>query len=295
MERGIDAQQGEKIMRGRNKDRGIEWGLRVVTYLMVAAVAYIILHIVWNGIGALSWDFITLPPRKNGAAGGIMPAIVGTLILVGGAMAIALPLGIACAVYLSEYATQTRFTRGIRLAIVTLAGIPSIVYGLFGLGLFVNFLGFGVSILAGCLTLACMVLPIIIVASEESLRAVPKAQREGSLALGASQWYTIAHNVLPYAVPGMVTGSVLAVGRVAGETAPILLTVAAFSAPLPSTVYDQVMALPYHLYILATQNHDPEAVRPNQYGTALVLLLLVLGLNLSAILMRYRFRKKYKW
>lgn len=282
-------------MRGNTKDKASEWALRVVTYIMVAAVAYIILHIVWNGIGALSWDFLTLAPRKGGKEGGIMPAIVGTLILVGGAMAVALPLGISCAIYLSEYARQSRFTRGIRLAIVTLAGIPSIVYGLFGLGLFVNFFGFGVSILAGCLTLACMVLPIVIVASEESLRAVPKSQREGSLALGASQWYTIFHNVLPYAIPGMVTGSVLAVGRVAGETAPILLTVAAFTAPMPDSVYDQVMALPYHLYILATQHHDPAAVRGNQYGTALVLLLLVLGVNFFAILMRYRFRKKYKW
>jgi phosphate transport system permease protein len=283
------------LSTGRNKDRYLEWGLRLVTYLIVAAVAYIILHIVWNGIGSLSWEFLTTGPRRGGKEGGIMPAIVGTLVLVVGAMAIALPLGIACAVFLSEYARQNRFTRSIRLAIVTLAGIPSIVFGLFGLGLFVNFFDFGPSILAGSLTLACMVLPIVIVASEESLRAVPKTQREGSLALGASQWYTILHNVLPYAVPGMVTGSVLAVGRVAGETAPILLTVAAFTAPLPQSVYDRVMALPYHLYILATQHPDPEAVRGTQYGTALVLLLLVLGLNLFAILIRYRFRKKYKW
>ncbi|MFM1922133.1 MAG: hypothetical protein RLZZ303_3767 [Candidatus Hydrogenedentota bacterium] len=281
---------------GAGKNLAAEWALRILTYMVVAAVAYIILHIIWNGIGALSWSFLSEAPRKSGAEGGIMPAIVGTLYLVLGTMLVALPLGMACAVYLSEYASQGRFTRIIRLAIVTLAGIPSIVYGLFGLGLFVIFLGFGASILAGCLTLACMVLPTVIVASEESLRAVPRSQREGSLALGASQWHTISRNVLPYAVPGMVTGSVLAVGRAAGETAPILLTVAAFFLPsLPQSVYDQAMALPYHLYILATQSPDPEAVRGNQYGTALVLLLLVLGLNLCAILLRYRFRKKYKW
>lgn len=281
---------------GTGKNLAAEWALRILTYMVVAAVAYIILHIIWNGIGALSWQFLTEAPKKSGAEGGIMPAIVGTLYLVTGTMLVALPLGMSCAVYLSEYASQGRFTRFIRLAIVTLAGIPSIVYGLFGLGLFVIYLGFGASILAGCLTLACMVLPTVIVASEESLRAVPRNQREGSLALGASQWYTISRNVLPYAIPGMVTGSVLAVGRAAGETAPILLTVAAFFLPqLPQSVYDQAMALPYHLYILATQSPDPEAVRANQYGTALVLLLLVLGLNSCAILLRYRFRKKYKW
>jgi len=278
------------------RDKIAEWVMRVLTYLIVAAVAYIILHIVWNGIGAISWSFLTEMPRNSGLAGGIFPAIVGTGLLVLGTMIVALPLGMACAIYLSEYAKQGRFTRFIRLAIVTLAGIPSIVFGLFGLGLFVIFFDFGTSILAGSLTLACMVLPTVIVASEESLRAVPKSQREGSLALGASQWYTILHNVLPYAIPGMVTGSVLAVGRAAGETAPILFTVAASFLPrLPQSVYDPVMALPYHLYILATQTPDAEAARPNQYGTALVLLLLVLGVNLFAIMLRYRFRKKYKW
>ena len=284
------------MMTVSQRDRIAEWAMRGLTYLIVAAVAYIVLHIVWNGIGAISWSFLTEMPRNSGLEGGILPAIIGTGLLVLGTMIVALPLGMACAIYLSEYAAQGRFTRFIRLAIVTLAGIPSIVFGLFGLGLFVIFFDFGSSILAGSLTLACMVLPTVIVASEESLRAVPKSQREGSLALGASQWYTIFHNVLPYAIPGMVTGSVLAVGRAAGETAPILFTVAASFLPrLPQSVYDPVMALPYHLYILATQNPDAEAARPNQYGTALVLLILVLSLNLFAIMLRYRFRKKYKW
>jgi phosphate transport system permease protein len=283
------------MTRSNGKDRIIEWLLRGLTYLIVAAVAYIILQIVWNGVGVLSWEFLSTAPRKSGTAGGIMPAIVGTLCLVLGTMAIALPLGMACAIYLSEYAAQGRFTRQIRLAIVTLAGIPSIVFGLFGLGLFVLLFDFGTSILSGSLTLACMVLPTVIVASEEALRAVPQGQREASLALGASQWYTISRNVLPYAVPGMVTGSVLAVGRAAGETAPIMFTAAAVFLPhLPQGIFYPVMALPYHLYYLSTQTHELEAV-PYRYGTALVLLLLVLGVNLLAIMLRYHFRKKYKW
>lgn len=270
--------------------------LRTITYAMVAVVGYILLDIVWHGLPAISWEFLTSPPRRSGAEGGIFPAIVGTIWLVVGTIVIALPLGMATAVYLSEYARRGRFSRAIYLAIVTLAGVPSIVYGLFGLGLFVLFLGFGVSILSGCLTLACMILPIIIVASEESLRAVPRSLREGSLALGATKWQTIRKNVLPYAVPGMLTGSILGIGRAAGETAPILFTVAAFYLPhLPRSVYDEAMALPYHLYVLATQHPDAAAVRPLQYGTALVLLVLVLGLDLGAIVLRSRFRKKTRW
>lgn len=283
-------------MKARVWEQELIWGLRILTYAVVAAVAYIVLHIVWHGAPAISWEFLTTAPKRGGAEGGIFPAIVGTAVLVLGTILVALPLGMACAVYLSEYAAQGRLTRAIRLAIITLAGIPSIVFGLFGLGLFVILFGFGPSILAGSLTLACMVLPTIIVASEESLRAVPPMLREGSLALGASQWQTISRNVLPYAVPGMTTGSILAIGRAAGETAPILFTVAAFQlSRLPQSVYDQVMALPYHLFILATQNPNPDAVRAEQYGTALVLLLLVLGVNLVAIMIRYHFRRKYKW
>ena len=174
--------------------------------------------------------------------------------------------------------------------------MPSIVFGLFGLGLFVIFLQFGSSILSGSLTLACMILPTIIVSSEEALRAVPQSLRAGSIALGATKWETIYKNVLPYSIPGMLTGAILGIGRAAGETAPILLTVAAFFLPrLPRSVYDQVMALPYHLYVLATQHPEAEKVLPMQYGTALVLLALVLGLSLVAILLRIYFRKKYRW
>jgi len=235
-------------------------------------------------------------PRRSGAEGGILPVIIGTFYLVIGTVATALPIGMAAAIYLTEYATQNRLTRTIRLAISTLAGIPSIVFGLFGLGLFVIFFGFKASILSGSLTLACMILPIIIVSSEEALKAVPQSFREASLALGATKWLTIRKNVLPYAIPGMLTGSILGVGRAAGETAPILLTVAAFYLPkLPASIFDQVMALPYHLYILATQLPDVDAVRPMQYGTALVLIVLVLGLNLAAIFLRIYFRRKYRW
>jgi phosphate transport system permease protein len=270
--------------------------MRAVTYFIVLIVAYIIIDIVIHGAGVISWDFLSGFPRRSGAEGGIFPAIVGTFYLVLGTIAVALPLGVASAIYLSEYAGQGRFTRYVRLAIVTLAGVPSIVFGLFGLGLFVIFLGFGSSILAGSLTLACLILPTVIVSSEEALRAVPSGLREGSLALGATKWQTIYHNVLPYSIPGMLTGAILGIGRAAGETAPILLTVAAFFLPkLPASVFDQVMALPYHLYVLATQHPEATAVRPMQYGTALVLLILVLGLNIGAIVLRHHIRNKYKW
>jgi len=266
------------------------------TYIIVFVIGYIIFNIVWNGLPVINWEFLTGMPRKSGTEGGILPAIIGTFLLVLGAITIAFPLGMAAAVYLSEYASQGRFTRTIRLAIVTLAGVPSIVFGLFGLGLFVIFLGFGASLLSGCLTLACMILPTIIASSEEALRTVPQLFREGSLALGATKWQTIYKNVLPYSVSGILTGSILSVGRAAGETAPILLTVAAFYLPkLPKSIFDQVMALPYHLYVLATQHPDIDKALPMQYGTALVLLVLVLGFNLAAILLRIHVRKKYRW
>lgn len=282
-------------MRLQVSEQLVIWLVRLVTYSMVAVVGYILFDIVWKGAGVLSWTFLTTSPSVDGR-GGIFPAIIGTFYLVTGTIAVALPLGMASAIYLTEYAKQGRLTGLIRLAIVTLAGVPSIVFGLFGLGLFVLFLNFGTSILAGSLTLACMILPTIIVSSEESLRAVPLALREASLALGATKWETIRKSVLPYAVPGMLTGSILGVGRAAGETAPILFTVAAFYLPnLPRSVFDQVLALPYHLYVLATQYPNPEQVRPTQYGTALVLLLLVLGLNVGAIVLRTHFRKRYRW
>ncbi len=283
-------------MRRRSLEKIGVWGLRVLTYSVVAAILYVLGDIVYHGVGSLSWEFLTSMPRKSGAEGGILPAIVGTLCLLIGTLAVALPVGMGAAIYLTEYAGRGRLTGWIRLAIFTLAGVPSIVFGLLGLGLFVIFLGFGASILAGSLTLALMILPVVIVASEEALRAVPNSLRDGSLALGATRWQTIWRNVLPYSLPGMLTGSILGMARAAGETAPILFTVAAFYLPrLPDSVFDQVMALPYHLYILATQHPDTAAVRPKQYATALVLIMLVLGVNLCAIVLRNRFRKKTRW
>ena len=283
-------------MKNRPFEIFVKYLLRAITYSIVIFIGYILFDIIRKGLPAINWEFISGFPRKSGSEGGIFPAIVGTLYLLFGTMLTALPLGIASAVYLSEYARQTLFTRSIRLAIITLAGVPSIVFGLFGLGMFVIFFGFGASILAGSLTLACMVLPTIIVASEEALRAVPQSLREGSLALGATQWQTIWKNVLPYSLSGMLTGSILGIGRAAGETAPILLTVAAFFLPkLPQSIFDQVMALPYHLYILATQHPEAHKVRHLQYGTALVLLALVISLSSGAMLLRSYFRRKYRW
>lgn len=283
-------------MGKKQLEKTIQGTMRLVTYCIVLMVAYIIFDIIFKGVPNVSLDFLMQFPRRSGAEGGILPAIVGTIYLVSGTIIIALPLGMATAIYLTEYAQEGRFKSTIRLAIVTLAGVPSVVFGLFGLGLFVMFLEFGASIIAGSLTLACLILPTIIVSSEEALRAVPQSLREGSLALGATKWQTIYKNVLPYSVPGMLTGAILGIGRAAGETAPILLTVAAFYLPkLPKSIFDQVMALPYHLYILATQHPDASAVRPMQYGTAFVLLSIVLGINLVAIVLRSHYRKKYRW
>ncbi len=272
------------------------WAIRGVTYSIVLAAVGIVAVILYHGLPAIDWEFLTSHPRRSGAEGGILPAIMGTGCLILGTVAIALPLGMASAIYLNEYAGQGPFVRLTRLAITTLAGVPSIVFGLFGLGLFVLFFGFGASILAGCLTLACLILPTIIVTSEEALNAVPSSLREASLALGATKWQTIRRNVLPYSLSGMLTGALLGIGRAAGETAPILLTVAAFYVPrMPRSIFDQVMALPYHLYILAMQHPEAAKLRPAQYGTAVVLLTIVLSLGLLAVLLRARLRKRCPW
>jgi len=270
--------------------------VRLSAMLIATALGGIIIYVVVNGISVISWDFITLPPTDSMTKGGIMPAILGTFYLTIGAIAVALPLGVVSAIYLTEYAKQGKFIRLIRTGINCLAGVPSVVFGLFGLGFFVVYLHFGSCILSGALTLAALILPTIIGASEEALKAVPQMFREASLALGVSKWQTIYKIILPAALPGILTGSILGVGRAAGETAPIMFTAAAFfTAKLPGSIFDEVMALPYHIYVLATAGTHIEQTRPIQYGTALVLVGLVLGVDLVAILIRGYMRKKKRW
>ncbi len=268
--------------------------LALVTLIVVAPILLVIGLIVMQGLPALSWEFISTAPRNGMKEGGIFPAIVGTVLLTLGTALTAIPVGVGGAIYLSEYARDTKLTRAIRLAIVNLAGIPSVVYGLFGLGLFVLFLQFGTSIIAGSLTLAIMTLPIIISTSEEALRTVPVEFRTVNISLGGTKWQGIRRIVLPQALPGIITGVILGLLRAAGETAPILFTVAAFYLPrLPSSPFDQVMALPYHLFVISTQ--VPGMPAQQQYGTALVLLALVLSLNISATLIRSYFRRRRQW
>jgi phosphate transport system permease protein len=269
--------------------------LRVCLSLVLAALLVILYDIGSKGAGSISWEFLSKPPRHGMTEGGIFPAIFGTFLVTIVTAVLAIPLGMFTAIYLNEYARQTWLTRLIRLSIRNLSGVPSIVYGLFGVILFVNILRFGTSILSAGLTLGLMTLPWTITASEEALKTIPNSYREGSLALGATKWQSIRTNVLPYAMPGMLTGTVLGLARAAGETAPIMFTGAAFYLPfLPKSLKDQFMALPYHLYIMATQHHDIAKVRPLAYGTALVLIVLVLGLNMAAVVIRYRLRRKRK-
>lgn len=260
----------------------------------VIPIIIVILFLVINGLQAISWEFLTQPPSNGMTEGGIMPAILGTILLTLGTAIAAIPLGVGAAIYLAEYAKDTKLTRAIRLAIVNLAGIPSIVYGLFGLGVFVLFAQFGTSILAGALTLGLMTLPVVISTSEESILAVPQEFRLVSLSLGATHWQTIRNQVMPQALPGIITGVILGLGRAAGETAPILFTVAAFYLPeLPQSIFDQTMALPYHLYVISTQ--VPGMPLSIQYGTALVLLFLVLSLTLVASVLRTIMRRRREW
>jgi phosphate transport system permease protein len=268
--------------------------LTLTALFTVVPIVAVIIYILVQGSPAISWEFLTAAPRSGMREGGILPAIVGTFYLTIGTAVFSVPLGIAAAVYLSEYAADNAWTRLIRLAIINLAGIPSVVYGLFGLGLFVLFLNFGTSILAASLTLSIMTLPVIISTAEEALRAVPQAFRTVSVSLGATRWQTIRRIVLPQALPGVLTGVILGLERAAGETAPILFTGAAFFLPrLPGSVFDATMALPYHLFVISTQ--VPEMPVKIQYGTALVLLVFVLGMNIIATIIRSRARAKRQW
>lgn len=265
--------------------------LTLATAIAVVPVLFIILYIIINGADAISWEFLTQPPSQAGKAGGIFPAIIGTFYLMLGTIIFALPVGVLAGVYLTEYARDNWLTRLINMAILNLAGVPSIVYGLFGLGIFVLALHLGMSLLSASLTLACQALAMTITTSREAILGVPREYKEGSLAVGATKWQTIRHVVLPQALPGIITGAVLAMSRAAGETAPILVVGAAFLLPgLPQSPSDQFMALPYHLYTTAA--HVPGMPRSTIWGTALVLLAVVLSFNFLATIIRLRVRRR---
>lgn len=267
--------------------------IRLLGFVVVGLLVWIQGFIIVNGVGVISWEFLTEAPAEGMTSGGIFPAIVGTLCLVAGSMVFSFPLGVMAGIYMNEYTKDHWSVRLIRVVTNNLSGIPSIVFGLFGMALFVNTLGFGDSIIAGSLTLGLLVLPIVIRTTEEALKAVPDSYRSGSVALGASKLQTIFRVILPSAFPNIITGLILAIGRVSGETAPILFTAVAYFLPkLPTSVFDQVMALPYHLYVVATSGTDLEASRPIAYGTALVLIVIVLLMNLLASLIRKRMSKR---
>lgn len=268
--------------------------LRGITFLTVLPIIGLVVFIIIKGAPAISWEFLSTAPSNGMKEGGILPAIVGTLYLTLGTALFSIPIGVAAGIYISEYAKDNTATRLIRIAIINLAGIPSVVYGLFGLGLFVLFLKFGTSILSASLTLSIMTLPVIISTTEEALRSVPNSFRVVSTSLGATQWQTIRKVILPQALPGIVTGIILGLERAAGETAPILFTGATFFLPmLPQSPLDATMALPYHIFVISTQ--VPGMPVSIQYGTVLVLLVFVLGMNIIATLIRNRARAKRPW
>jgi len=266
--------------------------LRACIGVVLFALAGILWDIFSKGFMVISWEFLTSMPKDGMTKGGIFPAIVGTFFVTLITAFLSIPLGMGCAIYLNEYSKKGKITRLIRMSIRNLSGVPSIVYGLFGVVLFVQMMQLDTSILSAGLTLGLMTLPWTITASEEALKSVPQSYRDGALALGATKWQSIRTNVLPYAVSGMLTGTILGLSRAAGETAPILFTGAAFYLPfLPKSLSDQFMALPYHLYIMSTQHHAIAKVRPIAYGTALVLIVLVFCMNFIAIITRYKLRK----
>lgn len=283
------------IRRKKLSEQAAFWLFRLMSIAVVGVLFWILGFIIVKGIGVISWEFLTGMPRDGMTTGGILPAIVGTLCLTLGSIVIAFPLGILSGIYISEYTRDNWLVKLIRIMTNNLSGVPSIVFGLFGMALFVNTLGFGDSIIAGSFTLALLVLPIVIRTTEEALRRIDNSYRLGSLALGATKLQTIRRVLLPMAMPNIITGLILSVGRVSGETAPILFTAVAYFLPkLPSSIFDQVMALPYHLYVIATSGTDLEATRPMAYGTALVLIAIVLVINLAANGLRRYFNKKVK-
>lgn len=285
---------GSAARRRRNlTQKTIFWLFRLAAAINGLVLLVIVYFMAGNGLKAINWTFLTQPPMEMMTKGGILPCIVGTVALSIGSLLVAFPIGVTSAVYLNEYARPGRLLRIIRLGVNNLAGVPSVVFGLFGLAVFVIYLKMGVSLLAGALTLGAMSLPVIIGSTEEALKAVPDTYREASLGLGATKLQTIFRVVLPASLPGILTGGILGLSRAAGETAPIMFTAAVFFTPhLPKSVFDEIMALPYHIYVLATAGTEIEATRPAQYGTALVLIGLVLGMNLIAIIWRSRLRRK---
>lgn len=269
--------------------------ITILSYAIIGFLLFVLGYIFLQGYKALSWDFIVSFPKNEMREGGIFPAIIGTLYLMIGSSLVSVPIGIMTAIYLTEYVENVTVLNFIRLGINNLAGVPSVVFGLFGMSVFVIFLDFGSSIIAGSLTLGILNLPLVIRSTEEALLTVPTSYREASLSLGATRWQTIYKIVVPTALPGILTGIMLSLGRAAGETAPIMFTCATFYTPfIPDSLFSEVMALPYHIYVLATAGTHIEATRPIQYGTAIVLIVLVLGLNLAGMIMRYSYRKKLK-
>jgi|SRR6185436_20716923 len=277
------------------KEQTAFWVLRVLSYCILVVLFIVLGFIVSKGIGVISFDFITKMPAEGMTKGGIYPAIIGTLLLIAGSMVVAFPIGVMSGIYMNEYVKEGFFKRLINVMTNNLAGIPSIVFGLFGMEFFVNQLKWGDSIIAGSFTLGLLALPVVIRTTEEALKSIPNSFREASLALGASKMQTIHRVILPMSAPNIITGLILSMSRVSGETAPILFTVAAYFLPkLPTSIFDKVMALPYHLYVLATSGTNIEESRPMAYGTALVLIMIVLILNLLANALRRFLGKKVK-
>ncbi len=284
------------MLNKKRFSQNVAFGLfRLFSLAVVLVLIYILGFIIVKGVGVIDWEFLTTAPTDGMTAGGVFPAIVGTLYLMIGSALFAFPVGVMSGIYMNEYAPKGWVVRFIRMMTNNLSGIPSIVFGLFGMSLFVNYLGFGDSILAGSLTLGLLSLPLVIRTTEEALKAIPDSMREGSRALGATKLQTIWHVILPMGMPNIITGLILALGRVSGETAPILFTCAAYFLPqLPGSVFDQCMALPYHLYVISTSGTDLDAQLPIAYGTALVLVVIILLVNLLANALRKYFEKKVK-
>ena len=285
-----------KLARSKQRKQAIAFAIfRVLSYSIVAILFIILTFIIMKGVKVINWNFITQMPEEGMTKGGIYPAIIGTLCLVAGSMIFAFPIGVLAAIYMNEYVKDGIAKKIIKQMTNNLAGIPSIVFGLFGLSLFVNKLHFGDSILAGSLTLGLLALPVVIRTTEEALKAVDNTFRQASLGLGATKWQTTRRVVLPISFPNIITGLILAIGRVSGETAPILFTVAAYFLPkLPTSIFDQAMALPYHLYVISTSGTNIEESRPIAYGTAMVLIIIVLIANLLANGLRKYFGNKVK-